>query len=141
MIARSYCDETLPIPMEWTIEKLFSACWNQPCCAEKQCLASLTSLNSSVSCRCFLTSCDVLFRPLHGTHGFITIYQSNNVKFFELPVCFTFRITLILCYFMLFFVFCLVFPLCIMWPCERWDHSTKIGFRRSSIGTLFYTRS
>ena len=37
---------------------------------------------------------DVLFRPLHGTLGFITIYQSINVKFFELPQCFIFRIIL-----------------------------------------------
>ena len=35
---------------------------------------------------------DVLFCPLHGTLGFITIYQSINVKFFELSQCFTFRI-------------------------------------------------
>ena len=36
----------------------------------------------------------VLFRPLHGSLGFITIYQSANVKFFELPQCFTFQIIL-----------------------------------------------
>ena len=27
--------------------------------------------------------------PMHGTLGFITIYQSINVKCFELPQCFT----------------------------------------------------
>ena len=36
---------------------------------------------------------DVLFRPLHGTLGIITIFQSINVKFFELPQCFAFRIS------------------------------------------------
>ena len=29
------------------------------------------------------------FHPLHGTLPFITIYQLINVKFFELPQCFT----------------------------------------------------
>ena len=37
----------------------------------------------------------VLFRPLHGTLGFITIYLSLNVKFFKLPQCFTFRMILL----------------------------------------------
>ena len=37
---------------------------------------------------------DILFRPLYGTLGFITIYQSINVKFFKLPQCCTFRIIL-----------------------------------------------
>ena len=32
---------------------------------------------------------DILFRPVHGTLGFITIYQSINVKCFEIPQCFT----------------------------------------------------
>ena len=30
----------------------------------------------------------------HDTLGFITIYQSIKVKFFELPQCFSFRIIL-----------------------------------------------
>ena len=37
---------------------------------------------------------DVLFRPLHGALGFITIYQSINVKFFELSSVFYFPIIL-----------------------------------------------
>ena len=32
---------------------------------------------------------EVLFGPLHDTLGFVTIYQSTNVKFFKLPQCFT----------------------------------------------------
>ena len=34
----------------------------------------------------------MLFRPLHGTLGFIAIHQSINVKFFELFKCLTFGI-------------------------------------------------
>ena len=37
---------------------------------------------------------NVLFRPLQCIFGFITIYQSINIKFFELPQCFTVRIIL-----------------------------------------------
>ena len=37
---------------------------------------------------------DVLVRTLHGTLRFITIYQSLNVEFFELPQCFACRIIL-----------------------------------------------
>ena len=48
---------------------------------------------------------DVLFR-LEGTLGFITIYQSINIKLFELPQCFTVRIILllyaVLCVFVLY---------------------------------------
>ena len=62
---------------------------------------SLTGLNLSVSCggQFWIESTDtfssVLFRPLHGTLGFMTIYQSINVKFFEPPQCFTFRMILL----------------------------------------------
>ena len=51
------------------------------------------------------TSSDVLFRPLHGTLGFITIYQSINFKFFEHPQCFTFMIILCFCGILRVFVF------------------------------------
>ena len=58
---------------------------------------SLTRLNLSFSCggQFRIESTDILlFLPLHGRFGFIAIYQSINVKFFELPQCFTFRIIL-----------------------------------------------
>ena len=32
---------------------------------------------------------DILFYPVHSTFGFITIYQSINVKSFEISQCFT----------------------------------------------------
>ena len=56
-----------------------------------------TRLNLSVSCggKLWIESTDifsdVLFGPLHGTLGLISIYQSINVKSFELPQCFTFQ--------------------------------------------------
>ena len=37
---------------------------------------------------------DVFFRSLHGAFTFIAIYHSINVKLFELPQSFTFRIIL-----------------------------------------------
>ena len=37
---------------------------------------------------------DILFRPMHGTLDFITMHQSINVKFFELPQCSSFMIIL-----------------------------------------------
>ena len=46
---------------------------------------------------------DVLFCPLHGTFGFLTIYKSINFKFFQLPQYLTFQI--ILC-FIFIFIFC-----------------------------------
>ena len=54
------------------------------------------------------TFSDVLFCPLHGTLGFITIYQSINVKFLELPQCFNLDNSLILLCCPLYV--CLVFP-------------------------------
>ena len=49
---------------------------------------------------------DVFFRPPQSTLGVITIQQSINVKFFELPRCFTFQMILlpyaILCVFVLY---------------------------------------
>ena len=40
---------------------------------------------------------DIPFHPVHGTLGFITIYQSINVKCFELPQCFTCMMILWFC--------------------------------------------
>ena len=61
---------------------------------------NLIKLNLDVSCgdQFWIESADiffdVVFCPLHGTLGFITIYQSINADFFALPQCFTFRIIL-----------------------------------------------
>ena len=66
----------------------------------RDCKESQTRLNLSVSCGGYSwiettdIFADMLFCPLHGTLGFMTIYQSINVKFFELPQYFTFRIIL-----------------------------------------------
>ena len=47
---------------------------------------------------------DVLFHPLHGTLGFLTIYKSINVKFSS-SQCFNFRI--IFCFYAILHVFVL----------------------------------
>ena len=54
---------------------------------------------------------NVLFRSLYGTLGFLTIHQSINVKFFELPEYFTFQIIL---RFMLCFVFLSCIPILVI---------------------------
>ena len=54
---------------------------------------------------------DLLFLPLHSTLGFIIIYQSINLKFFELPQFLLFGYFFD---FMLFFVFLYCIPIAFM---------------------------